>query len=71
VNESLKVDELRLSDKLTVLTSPEEVIVSVVPPQVLKLEEEEAIEAAAEGEGEPTEAPPAEGAEGEGSGEGS
>jgi large subunit ribosomal protein L25 len=71
VNESLKVDELTLSDKLTVLTSPEEVVVSVVPPQVLKLEEEEAIEEAAEGEGEPTEAPPPEGAEGEGSGEGS
>jgi large subunit ribosomal protein L25 len=71
VNESLKVDELTLSDKLTVLTSPEEIVVSVVPPQVLKLEEEEAIEEAAEGEGEPTEAPPPEGAEGEGSGEGS
>lgn len=71
VNESLKVEELRLSDKLTVLTSPEEVIVSVVPPQVLQVEEEEAIEAAAEGEGEPTEAPPPEGAEGERSGEGS
>ena len=71
VNESLKVEQLRLSDKLTVLTSPEEVIVSVVPPQVLQVEEEEAIEAAAEGEGEPTEAPPPEGAEGERSGEGS
>jgi large subunit ribosomal protein L25 len=54
INESLKVEELRIPPKLTVLTAGEETIVSVVPPQVLVVEEEEAIEEAAEGEGEPT-----------------
>ena len=61
INESLKVADLQAPDALTTLTSPEETIVSVVPPQVLKTPEEEALEAAAEGEGEPTEAPPTEG----------
>lgn len=55
LNESLKVEDLQLPDKLELHTPMEEVVVSVVPPQVLKLEEEEeAIEEAAEGEGEPT-----------------
>lgn len=55
LNESLKVEDLQLPDKLELQTPLEEVVVSVVPPQVLKLEEEEeALEEAAEGEGEPT-----------------
>jgi large subunit ribosomal protein L25 len=66
MNESLKVSDLRVSKTLTVLTSPDEVIVSVVPPQVLRVAEEEAlpgeeaVEEAAEGEGEPVEKPQAE-----------
>jgi large subunit ribosomal protein L25 len=40
INESLKVSDLRIPDKVTLLTSSEETIVSVVPPQVLKIEEE-------------------------------
>jgi len=39
INESLKVGELRTPEKSTVLTSPDEVVVSVVPPQVLRVEE--------------------------------
>ena len=76
INESLKVAELRVPGNLTVLTSAEETVVSVVPPQVLKLAEEvpeelaeaeaaEGEEAAAEGAAEgpaPTEeASPSEG----------
>jgi len=60
INESLKVSDLHLPDSLTLLTPTEETVVSVVPPQVLKVEEE--IEAAAaEGEVEAA----AEGATGE------
>jgi large subunit ribosomal protein L25 len=47
MNESLKVSDLKTPNNVTVLTSLDEVIVSVVPPQVLRVEEEE--EAAAEG----------------------
>jgi large subunit ribosomal protein L25 len=63
INESLKVSDLEISGNLTVLTSEDDVIVSVVPPQVLKVAEEEvlpgeeALEEAAEGEGEPVEEP--------------
>lgn len=39
INESLKVADLRAPEKCTVLTSPDEVIVSVVPPQILRVEE--------------------------------
>jgi large subunit ribosomal protein L25 len=39
INESLKVADLRPPEKATVLTSPDEVIVSVVPPQILRVEE--------------------------------
>ncbi len=42
LNESLKVDDLQIPGSLTVLTPRDETIVSVVPPQVLRLEEEEA-----------------------------
>jgi large subunit ribosomal protein L25 len=60
INESLKVSDLHVPASLTLLTPPEETVVSVVPPQVLKVEEE--IEAAApEGEVEAA----AEGATGE------
>lgn len=39
INESLKVSDLKAPEKATVLTSPDEVVVSVVPPQVLRVEE--------------------------------
>ncbi|MGH2557364.1 MAG: 50S ribosomal protein L25/general stress protein Ctc [Actinomycetota bacterium] len=68
INESLKVSDLEVPDKVTVLTSLDEAVVSVVPPQVLRVEEEVAAEgeeeaAAAEGEAAP------EGAEGEEAGQ--
>jgi large subunit ribosomal protein L25 len=48
VGDSLKVVELKAPAKTTILTPPEETVVSVVPPQVLRaLEELEAEEAAA------------------------
>jgi large subunit ribosomal protein L25 len=65
INESLKVAELTVDAACTVLTAEDEVVVAVVPPQVLRVEEEEAeegeaaAEAGAEGEGAPTEEPPA------------
>ena len=55
MNESIKVSELKLPDKITVLTPSDETVVSVVPPQVLKVEEEvpaEAVEGEAPAEGE-------------------
>ena len=61
IGDSLKVSDLNLPDSLTVVTAPEETIVSVVTPQVLRVEEEEA-EAAEAAEGE--EGAPAEGAQG-------
>jgi large subunit ribosomal protein L25 len=66
INDSLKVSDLEVPDKLTLLTALDEVVVSVVPPQVLRVEEElaaEAEEEAAAAEGEAGAAP--EGAEGE------
>jgi large subunit ribosomal protein L25 len=72
INESLKVADLEIPDKLTLLASPDEVIVSVVPPQILRVEEEEV---AVEGEEEVTAAEAgaegAEGEEGQGAGESS
>jgi large subunit ribosomal protein L25 len=53
INESLKVTDLDIPDRVTLLTSPDEVIVSVVPPQILRVEEEvpaEVEEAALEAE---------------------
>ncbi len=64
INESLKVEALPAGDKFTILTSPEEVVVSVVPPQVLKVEEEEVAEAV---EGEAVEGEAVEGEEAEAS----
>ena len=56
INESLKVSDLEAGARFTILTPLEEVVVSVVPPQVLKVEEEEVAEAV-EGEAvEPEEA---------------
>jgi large subunit ribosomal protein L25 len=63
INESLKVSDLKIPGNLTVLTATEENVVSVVPPQVLKIEEEvppEVAEAEAEAE---AEGAPAEGEE--------
>jgi len=57
INESLKVSDLTVPDRLTVLTPLEETVVSVVTPQILKVEEEvpeevaEGEEAAAPAEG--------------------
>jgi hypothetical protein len=76
LNESLKVSDLSIPDALTLLTSLDEVVVSVVPPQILRVEEEEEEEIeAAEGEeaaAEGAEGAPVEGAEASerGSGEG-
>jgi large subunit ribosomal protein L25 len=79
INESLKVSDVPVPPKAEVLTSLDEVVVSVVPPQILRVEEEEAVEGeevlegeegaegeAAEGEGEgaPTEGPAEETSEG-------
>jgi large subunit ribosomal protein L25 len=48
VGDSLKVAELTVPDRSTILTPPEETVVSVVPPQILRaMEELEAEEAAA------------------------
>jgi large subunit ribosomal protein L25 len=72
INESLKVADISAPDTCTVLTAEDEVIVSVVPPQILRVEEEEAAEAAEGEEAEAAEgvAPAAEGGEQtEGSGE--
>ena len=75
LNDSLKVAQITITlpSTLTVLTDPEETIVSVVPPQVLRVEEEEAEEAAAEAEGEAAaaegEGPAAEGESGGGGSE--
>ena len=44
INESLKVSDVRVPGNVTVLTPEDETVVSVVPPQVLKVEEEEAVE---------------------------
>ena len=57
IGESIKVDDLSIGDAITVLTPMEEVIASVVTPQVLEVEEE-VPEELAEGE------VPPEGAEG-------
>ena len=64
INESLKVEALPAGDKFTILTSLDEVVVSVVPPQVLKVEEEEVAEAV---EGEAVEGEAVEGEEAEAS----
>ncbi len=64
INESLKVEALPGGDKFTILTSMDEVVVSVVPPQVLKVEEEEVAEAV---EGEAVEGEAVEGEEAEAS----
>ncbi|HEY1330066.1 MAG TPA: 50S ribosomal protein L25 [Actinomycetota bacterium] len=66
IGESLKVADLDVPDSLTVLSPLDETVVSVVTPQVLRVEEApaegevEGAEAAEEGEG--AEAPAAEGA---------
>jgi large subunit ribosomal protein L25 len=57
IGESLRVSDLDIPDALTLLTPPDETVVSVVTPQILVVEEEEE-EEVAEGEA-------AEGAEGE------
>jgi large subunit ribosomal protein L25 len=71
INESLKVADLEIPDKLTLLTSPDEVIVSVVPPQILRVEEEVAAEGEEEAAAAEAGAEGAEGEEGQGAGESS
>lgn len=69
INETLRVSELVVPATVTVLTAPEETVVSVVTPQILKVEEEvpaeEGAEEAAEEEG-AEEAPAKEPGEAEG-----
>ena len=62
LHEAFKVSELRLPDTVTILSEPDETIVSVVPPQVRKVDE---------GEVEGLEAEAAEGGEDEAAGAGS
>jgi large subunit ribosomal protein L25 len=62
IGDSLHVSDLRLPQHITVLTPEDETIVSVVPPPVLQLEEEEAAEVP-EGEELPEGAEVPEGAE--------
>ena len=64
INESLKVGDLTVPPNCVILTPKREAVVSVVPPQVLKVEEE--VAAAVEGEEAVAEA---EGATGEEAGE--
>jgi large subunit ribosomal protein L25 len=75
IGEGLKVADLELPDGVTLVTDPESSVMAVVPPPILRVEEEEAEEAAegevpaegeaaAEGEG----APALEGAAPEGEG---
>ena len=52
INESLKVADVEAPPKGAILTAPDEIIVSVVPPQVLRVEEEEAAAEGAPAEGE-------------------
>jgi large subunit ribosomal protein L25 len=61
IGDMLRVGDLAVPEGVTILTNPEEAVLGVVVPQVLKVEEEVPAEAAlAEGE-----EAPAEGAEGE------
>ena len=62
MNESLRVSDLSVPPNCAVLTSSEETVVSVVPPQVLRVEEEAVL-----AEGEAAEEAPSEEAPGEGS----
>jgi large subunit ribosomal protein L25 len=50
MNESMKVSDLRIPDGAAILTPEDETIVSVVPPQVLRVEEEVTEAEAAEAE---------------------
>jgi large subunit ribosomal protein L25 len=63
IGDVLRVSELEFPKGVTVLSDAEETIVSVVPPPILRIEEEEAAEAAeaAEAEAEAEGAPAAEG----------
>lgn len=61
IGDMLRVADLKVPDGVTVLTNPEEAVLGVVVPQVLKVEEEVAAEAVEGVEGEAA----AEGAEGE------
>jgi large subunit ribosomal protein L25 len=53
IGESLKVAQLVTPEGCTILSPPEENVVSVVTPQVLRVEEEEAVAAEVEGEAAP------------------
>ena len=67
LNESLKVGDLPVSDRVAILTPAEETIVSVVPPQVLRVEEE--VPAAPVEEAAPAEGAAEQGAEAAGKGQ--
>jgi large subunit ribosomal protein L25 len=68
IGDALRVSELELPPNVTLLTDPEETVVSVVPPPILVVEEEEAAEGEEGVEG--AEAEEGEGATGEEAGEG-
>jgi large subunit ribosomal protein L25 len=69
IGESLKVEDLPIPPDCTILTSTDEIVVSVVTPQILRVEEEEEVAAGAEAaegeaaEGEEGEAAPADSTE--------
>jgi len=83
IGEGIKVGDLKLPSSAELVTDPEASIMAVVPPPILRLEEEETAEAAEAAEGEEAEGEEAEGegatgdeaaehaGDGEGSGEGS
>ena len=52
IGESLKVEDLTIPPDCTILTSTDEIVVSVVTPQVLRVEEEEVAAGAEVAEGE-------------------
>jgi large subunit ribosomal protein L25 len=64
MGDSLKVSDLVVDGSLTVLTEPDEVVVSIVAPQIVRTEAEEAEEAAEGEEGAEGEAAGGEGADG-------
>ena len=50
IDQALHVSDLRVSEGVTILTDPEQVVAKVSPPAVVREEEEEKAEAAAEAE---------------------
>ena len=70
IGDGLKAGDLKIPDGVDLITDPEASIMAVVPPPILRLEEEEAVEGEAV-EGEEAEGEAAEGEEAEGAEDGS